>query len=538
MREGARGRATGRHWVVIETGANQAYIFASNRQAANIGASELVWQVGHRWVQEAVDDVLANGPAGRWVEPVVSASGKALLLVDRPETGREIIRRTTGRALAEAPGLDVWGVVDAEPIAGADDVGPALERAHHLHAAWRSRRPAGSLRHPTLPFTQPCRLTGLPATQLGREDDRWIPQAAAVTAALRARSQGRARMAAKFSDQAVVQPNRLNDGVDHDGWIAVMHADGNGIGEIFRGLASAYRGDEFLDRLRSFSTALDEVTTTALQRAIAPYPDRRDWLLPLIVGGDDVTLVMDARVAFEVTVGFVREFARCSAADDRIVHVLSRLRPAGGGSPAATGLTASAGIAYVRPHFAFSAAYDLAAELCAAAKQVKHVDPGCGALDFHVLHDAVGQPLSQLRADMTVPGPHGEASLRLWPGPIVIPTEAVTSDWAQLHSEAHLRKAIAGLSGAEEPPLSRTGLHLLRQALLHGGAAIERAEEQVLTWSPPTARDYLRQHLRVAEPDGGSFTRLLGAIELIDMATGTGRKGRDRAPQREEVTAG
>lgn len=30
MREGAQGRATGRHWVVIETGANQAYVFASS----------------------------------------------------------------------------------------------------------------------------------------------------------------------------------------------------------------------------------------------------------------------------------------------------------------------------------------------------------------------------------------------------------------------------------------------------------------------------------------------------------------------------
>ena len=263
MRDRIRGRGVGRHWVVIETGANQAYIFASNKQAVNVGASQLIWQVGNTWI----DDAVAAMPAAA-VDPVVQASGKALLLVDSVETGRTLIRAVTRRALDEASGLEVWGVVDSVPIADSADVGQSLARAHRLHAAWRSRRPSPRLRSPTLPFTQPCHYSGLPATEIRFEDDRSYPRAASISTGWRAREAGRARMASLLGERAVVTPTRLNDGVSHKGWVAVMHADGNGVGEIIRGLGDVYGGDEFLDRLRTFSEALDRVTVGAFRHAV------------------------------------------------------------------------------------------------------------------------------------------------------------------------------------------------------------------------------------------------------------------------------
>lgn len=557
----------GRHWVVIETGANQAYIFASNRQAVNVGASELIWRVGHVWAEDAVREV------GAGAELVVAASGKALLLVDDPETGRAIIRAVTTRALDEAPGLEVWGVVDGRAITDDRDVGPALARAHRLQAAWRGRRPATALRHPTLPFIQPCHFSGQPATTIRETDTERYPISEAVDRAWRMRDEGRKRMVRQLGplgDQAVVRPDGINNGVSADGWVAVMHADGNGIGAIFRNLHRAYEDDGrgFLTQLQAFSKALDDVTAAALRSVLSSLPDRTDWLLPLVLGGDDVTVVMDARVAYDVTVDFLREFARQSAADPTITEVVRQLRdylP----EPHPAGLTACAGIAYVKPRYAFSEAYQLAEELCASAKRVKEIDPRCGALDFHVLHDSVGRDLAEVRAPLTVRtlpqpwrrsddggGSNGDGRLlRLWAGPVVVADRDVPlGDWAEAHREEHLREAIVGLRGIpalDVPPvISRTGQHLLRQALLRGGAEIDRARAQVLAAAADRekADEYLAQHLVVPEPGsaqsaevanpdaaGAAFSRLLSAMDLVDMATGTASATDSARPTRKEA---
>ncbi|WBB95008.1 hypothetical protein O7543_00945 [Solwaraspora sp. WMMA2080] len=512
-----------RHWVVIETGANQAYVFASNKQAVNVGASELIFRSGTEWVKTAVDKINEEHTEPV-VEIVVAASGKALLLADDEDAGRAVIRAVTRRALDEAPGLEIWGTVDPTSVT-EDKLGKGLLRAYQLQAAWRSRRPSPLLRHPTLPFTRPCHYSGQPSTAFGYEGTRPYSRSARVDAAWQQRDAGRQRMASRLGEEAVVSASQLADGVSNAGWVAVMHADGNGIGAIFQKLAQE-PGPEFLDNLRAFSAALDEVTLEALKQAVAAQQGRDNWLLPLVVGGDDVTVVMDARPAFDVTATFVEQFAKIAAGHPVVQKVL-----AGGKHP---GLTACAGIAYVKPHYPFSQAYKLAEDLCTSAKQIKRIDDRCGALDFHVLHDSVGQRLEQIRTPLTVPD-GARALSRLWPGPVVIGTPQAGS-WAAAHDVALLRSAVDELSKASEddpPVLPRSALHRLRQALLTGRAEVERARDQVAVWAPDpaTARPFLDAHLLVHEPaeesspDGERqqvrFSRLLGAVDLIDMATGT-----------------
>ncbi|MFV2096633.1 hypothetical protein ACFHW1_14225 [Micromonospora sp. LOL_014] len=523
-----------RHWVVIETGANQAYVFASNKQAVNVGASELIFRSGTEWVKTAVDKINEEHTEPV-VEIVVAASGKALLLADDEDAGRAVIRAVTRRALHQAPGLEIWGTVAPKPADGDGDADLAagLSRAYQLQASWRSRRPSPLLRHPTLPFTRPCHYSGQPSTAFGDEGGTPYPRAAKVDAAWRRRNAGRDRMADRLVDSAVVQADKLNDGVSNAGWVAVMHADGNGIGGVFRSIADAYSGQEFLAKLGAFSRALDEVTVAALRYAVEQVTDRTGWLLPLVVGGDDVTVVMDARPAFEVTATFVERFAEQAAGNETISQVLTDVQ--------LPGLTACAGIAYVKPHYPFSQAYELAEELCTSAKQIKRIDPSCGALDFHVLHDSVGQDLKRIRAPLAVTD--CETELRLWPGPVVI-GEPKKGSRAAARDVTLLRAAVKELgkqSNEDDPPvLPRSALHRLRQALLAGSTEAGRARHQVAVWAPDpaAARAFLAAHLLMPEPAGPDgrqvtsraldgkvrsvwFSRILGAIDLIDMATGT-----------------
>jgi len=294
------------HWVVIETASNQAFVFASNKQAVNVGASELIFRVGMEWVPAAVARVKEDGA---WVEEIVLASGKALLIVDTEDHGRSIIRAVTEKALQEAPGLQVWGVVDPESISDDTDRGPALERAHGLHAACRAVRPPSLLRAPTLPYVEPCRYSGLPATAMGREGANRYPRGAAVDAAWRTAGAGRSRMAKALSaERAVLSADLLDRGVSEAGWIAVMHADGNGVGELFSNLHRVCSGTDYTSRLSAFSAALDEVARQALKDAVAAQSGQSDWILPIVIGGDDVTVIMDGRVAFDVTEKFLQRF--------------------------------------------------------------------------------------------------------------------------------------------------------------------------------------------------------------------------------------
>jgi hypothetical protein len=111
--------------------------------------------------------------------------------------------------------------------------------------------------------------------------------------------------------------------------------------------------------------------------------------------------------------------------------------------------------------------------------------------------------------------------------------------------------------GDEAPVINRGGLHQLRQALLKGGREIERAAEQVLLWAPNVnhARSYLDCHLRVSEPESQpvtspiaetlesaadpatiQFSRILGAVDLLDMRAGTDY-GNNRPKDAQDVGA-
>lgn len=546
----------GWHWLILETGANQAYIFASNRQAVNVGASELITRLAG-WVEAAA------GEPGETV-PVVLASGKALVLVRTPRAGTALIREVTTTALREAPGLEVWGFVDPEPIRTEAETAESLARALRLHAAWRSRRPGVGLRHPTLPFTQPCRYSGLPAVALGWDGEAIRPRSAAVDLAWRNCARARRKLAEQLGDAAIVRPDRINDGVTNAGWVAVVHADGNGIGEIFRRLGEVYPGREYLSRLSSFSSALDVVTRSALKAAVGRVERERQpdsgWLLPLVLGGDDVTAVVDARYAFTLTVAFIEEFAERSAREPAVTEVLRDITStedatgvgsAGGTESTFVGLTACAGIAYVKPHHSFAEAYQLVDALCTSAKRVKRVAATCGALDFHVLHDSVGSDLDRARNPLRVQAQPSGGELRLWAGPIAIPapgTSAPFHPWIDAHHHDRLVSALAGLRPRPgwQPLLSRTQAHQLREALTRGGWMAERARHRVLAVAAAGAADpgavagYLDEHLITDEPGadqagageagageagadqpGVRFSRLVSAIDLWDVSEGT-----------------
>ena len=214
--------------------------------------------------------------------------------------------------------------------------------------------------------------------------------------------------------------------------VAVIHIDGNGIGAIMRNLKAAVGcvpPDEFEDQLgcepresdalRRFvltvSLRLDAVVADAFATA---WYDVAKWarqdrcaeqidftvvpVVPVILGGDDVTVIASGDYALPFATSFLLHFEEKTAADPllKYLHAVSKICDEEGVStdrrPAP--MTAAAGVAIVRRNFPFHIAYELAEKLVSRAKGVgKNQDPPCSTLDFHVLFDTtVVDPDDQL----------------------------------------------------------------------------------------------------------------------------------------------
>ncbi len=122
--------------------------------------------------------------------------------------------------------------------------------------------------------------------------------------------------------------------------IAIIHADGNGLGNIVKEL------DE--NEIIKFSEKLDKATKEAYKIASEGISQIRK----VILGGDDLTVIIDANEALKFTKIFLEEFEKNTK---RIYKNYD--------------LTACAGITYCNEKYPFHYAVKLAEELCSYAKK-------------------------------------------------------------------------------------------------------------------------------------------------------------------------
>lgn len=455
--------------VLIETSGNQRFIFDTNKLRENVGASELTYRAGTRFVLDAVAQVteqtpaaaipsMANlahdlrdhqknppiaGNAGRGVEIVTAVSGKALLLVDTEARGKEIVRIVTRRALEEAPGLSVHGAIvpvasqAGDPLHGIAD---AVREVHGKVQRHRYGTPRPQQRFPRLSLVAPCATSGLPAREfrtLHGEEGAW----SAVTIGKTKAAEGgmkriQATIQRDFSEVHLAgSVGELERRFEDLRWIAVVHADGNGLGEIFqnfRDYAACTGGRDYIDKYRRFSLALDRCTTLAFARALQALKDRIDRtenppallpVVPLILGGDDVTFLCDGAYALRFTHDFLEYFEEESNSSRHFGGIVPDVAERAFGVPR---LGICAGIAIVKPHFPFHGAYRLAEALLSSAKEVKirvrHEHDGqqktlpASALDYHVLYDTQADS-DRIRARLRI---GGAEETRLYVRPYIV----------------------------------------------------------------------------------------------------------------------
>lgn len=190
--------------------------------------------------------------------------------------------------------------------------------------------------------------------------------------------------------------------------LALIHVDGNGIGLILRQLQKALLGKadaEFSSAFRQFSTALGNATQAAAAEAtkwlyeahLKNHPDNNKLLpmRPIVLGGDDITVLCQADLAIGYAERFCEAFKKFSEQELKSLHNKylknTELKPY---------LTASGGVLYHKASHPFVTCHQLVEGLCDEAKlATKSVDPNVGpaALSFYRISNVLAEDMQQLR---------------------------------------------------------------------------------------------------------------------------------------------
>ena len=520
--------------VMLQTNSNQPFIFSSPRLREQIGASFEITLLS-RWVKEEAEKLLKQKPlpTSFWVS---DSSGKVIVRFretdgNPKDLAKQLIREVTLRALTDAPGLDVTGVfIEASSnTVDADDL-QELDRVFLEYSL--NRRPAAA-RFPQFPFLERGSESALPASaSLGalefsqeslqaynfdESSPLSLPSRVKRVFASTSRKQQvndvkerLAKQGKELKQEPQLDPTKLasafQDGEEFENAknmlssVGVVHIDGNGVGAIMRDLGCAHRAvqkvgvstisdeetTEESKGLQSFimevNRRLDNVVKDAI--ALSWYyvqeltPDTVVPIVPVLVGGDDVTVYTDGRYAIPFAEAYIHHYERLTKDDD----LLSVLAIVAGGKKADAPerdhfeiddyiiqnpgpLTASAGVAIVGRNFPFHIAYDLAEELVSRGKKLGK-KPGmvpCSTINFHVLRDATvldsEDTLNEYKGRVQRPFLVGHyAPERIGDAPTTSPEEAPTAESQPLPSWERILRAVAVFDGKKpDDPTQTTG---------------------------------------------------------------------------------
>ena len=471
---------------------------------------------------------------------VSDSSGKVIVRFTRREgepgnLAKELITQVTRRALTDAPGLDVTGVfieTSSGPVDPAD-----LERLDREFSEYSLNRRPAAARFPQFPFLQRAEESALPASsslevlnfsarftdsliQPNNHDGESslslpsrVKRALATTSRKMQVEDVNDRLAKhdkKLTKEPLLDPTKLaaafQDGEESEDTkdmlssVGVVHIDGNGVGAIMRDLGCAHRAVQKV----GVSTTSDEETTEdskGLQSFIMEVNRRLDnvvkdaialsWyyvqeltpdtvvpIVPVLVGGDDVTVYTDGRYAIPFAEAYIHHYERLTK-DDDLLSVLAIV--AGGKKTDAPErdqfeiddyiiqnpgpLTASAGVAIVGRNFPFHIAYDLAEGLVSHGKKLGK-KPGtvpCSTIDFHVLRDATvldpDETLDEYKGRAQRPFLIGHyAPQRIGDAATTLSEETPTTTPQPLSSWARILQAVAAFDGKKpDDPTQTTG---------------------------------------------------------------------------------
>ncbi|QTR44834.1 hypothetical protein J9253_12480 [Thiothrix litoralis] len=158
--------------------------------------------------------------------------------------------------------------------------------------------------------------------------------------------------------------------------VGLIHADGNGFGQLLMDLKDnvdkkIITNEQYIDVFRNISESIKTATEAAAANAVSKvlFPKMDGGLFParpIVLGGDDLTMIVRADLALPFTQAFLKAFEQESHNQFELLR--SNYPNLKGIIPER--LTACAGIVYAKSSQPFSLLHDLAEGLCKHTKTI------------------------------------------------------------------------------------------------------------------------------------------------------------------------
>lgn len=374
--------------VLIDITSIQKYVFGSSKLKENLGASHLISTLYDSTILK--NDDLKDIPIKKDGEPEgYIGGGNALFFFEDEIKAKRFVEDWTRYLLTYAPGIIVTTAINEwdDFKVSRDALFDKLRENKYMHIPQIIPQRHG--------ISAECNSDGL-SMDVWRESEKEYVSAS-TNAKIDAFEKARKIIAKEFEDILgdkfcfTGELDKLGQDKGSENHIAIVHIDGNSMGDRFKALSS-------IEAIKMLSDELENAVKKAFYKLLELIKSELDDsnkkeflslkkenekevfpIRPIILGGDDITFVCDGRMGIYYAKYFMAEFAKQSVSF--------------GGA-----LSSCAGIAVIKTKYPFYKGYQLAEELCANAKsRRKEFDDNGSWFDFHIAYGGFSGSLKEIR---------------------------------------------------------------------------------------------------------------------------------------------
>ncbi len=429
--------------LIIDTVSIQSYIFGSNKLKENIGGSYIIEELVYKkMIPKALTrmGISTQIGIGEWkdgdceyykfqnnpnedVEVGYVGGGNALLIFRSMEDAKTFIGHYSKLLLKFFPGLKTaFGIKEGFDYQKGDDYKTFRKKLNETLIKNRSFSTVqvSPFKHG---IVEDCPWTNEAQETKDSQSGSFVSQMA--KSKIRLIDYAQTWLEEKFSSQIgtdftfTVDLEKFGQ-PDDKGYIAVVHADGNGMGKRFIECNSLAETRELSAGVATYADSVMKVLIGYIVSLFDIAEPILDWELekdekgkrilpirPLIIGGDDITFVCEGRLGVHLA--------------EKLLEYMSQT-PINGQK-----IEACAGVAIVHTKYPFYKAYQLAEELTKRAKDASRGDVGGSWLEFMISTGGFSGSLEDIVANQFTVAGKGELKF----GPYSI--DGASSTLTQLH---------------------------------------------------------------------------------------------------------
>lgn len=354
----------------------QGFIFQTSKLTEIVGASELVEQICTTkfWEVAGIEEDDEN--------IILNAAGNIKYIFESKEKCEAFVRVFPKDVMEMAPGITISQAVV--------DIQKEKENAYQIleNRLRVQRNKSISITHAVgLMVTETARRTGGVGVDYGNGKDKG--KVVDNGQFLKAKASEKANK--KLLRKIVGEQGNLIEKFPYDigdisakeenkSWVAVIHADGNNLGQLIIDMTRGISQEASFLAIKNFSKILNDTTEKAAKNAFEKVitskviEDSKKGKIPfrpVVLGGDDLTAIIRADLALDYAESFLKAFEALSKNNFKNFAKENNLE----NNPFENGLTACAGIAYIKANYPFHYGVTLAETLCKEAKRIsKDID--------------------------------------------------------------------------------------------------------------------------------------------------------------------